>query len=145
MTTARFQIARHECIDLLESHVVGRLCVIDSEYPLAFPVNYRVVRAEQEVSVIVQAAPSAAIARYEGPASIEVDQIDLATGTAWSLIARGRLSRVLGAHDLPPTEPLVSTGRTQWIRLDVVAISGRRFRVKDVPTGIGWVPATADD
>ena len=55
-------LSKHECMDLLTSDSVGRLCIIDHDYPLAFPVNYRVTETAGLVRIVVRSTPRAAIA-----------------------------------------------------------------------------------
>jgi len=138
----RFELPRWESLDLLETQTVGRLCVIENGCPLAFPINFRVARDLDDIRIVFRTVPHAAVARYEGPASLEVDSIDAATRTAWSVIARGRLRRVLGQHELPDPRPLITEGRYQWVVLDVAAISGRRFISKPASDGftVEWQP-----
>lgn len=127
MGATRYELPDWETLELLDRETVGRLCVIEFGYPLAFPINYRIVREGEHTQVVFRADRHAAVARYEGPASFEVDQIDKERQTAWSVMVRGTLRRVVGQHELPDTLPLVTEGRDQWVVLDVTAISGRRF------------------
>jgi hypothetical protein len=128
MAATPYELPRHECVELAEAQTVGRLCIIDHGYPLAFPVNYRVTRKEGgAVSIVVRVSPSAAIGKYEGPASFEVDQIDLDNVRAWSVMVRGAFRNSRIDDQLPDTNPLVTEGRYQWKVLDVTAVSGRRF------------------
>ena len=142
MSASRFDIPEWECVELLESETVGRLCVLVSYYPMAFPINYRVVRDGSNVRVVFRGAPHAAVAQYDGPASMEVDQIDAAHANAWSVIVRGALHKVFGQHELPDTFPLLE-GRYQWMVLEVSAISGRRFVSAPSFDGrsVDWHPA----
>ncbi|MEY2414963.1 MAG: hypothetical protein QOH53_297, partial [Ilumatobacteraceae bacterium] len=41
MGATQFEAPQWESVGWLESETVGRLCVIDFGYPLAFPINYR--------------------------------------------------------------------------------------------------------
>jgi nitroimidazol reductase NimA-like FMN-containing flavoprotein (pyridoxamine 5'-phosphate oxidase superfamily) len=143
MGTSRFEVPQWECLELLKSETVGRLCVVEHDYPLAFPINYRVVGTAEATRVVYRTAPRAAVGRYEGPASLEIDQIDPRGLDAWSVIVRGTLRGVRDNEVLPDTRPLVSDGRDQWMSLNVCAISGRRFT--SVPANDGfsveWQPA----
>jgi uncharacterized protein len=143
MGASRLELPRWESIDLLASETVGRLCVIDGGYPLAFPINYRVVHTADGTDIAFRTAPQTAIARYEGLAALEVDQIDSERRNAWSVIVRGTLRRVHGAHDLPDTRPLLTVGRTQWMALHVTGVSGRRFVSRPAADGfiVEWQPA----
>jgi hypothetical protein len=138
-----FELPRHECIELLNSQRVGRLCIVERGYPLAFPVNYRVVNADGAVNIVVRALPRAAIGTYEGPASFEVDHIDLDRVSAWSLILRGQLRHATSDDHLPDTQPLVTEGRYRWRVLAVTAISGRRFAGTgdDAGFSVDWQPS----
>lgn len=129
MNPSHVVLMRHEAMELLRRHDVGRLCVVDGEYPIAVPVNYRLHSDGDIQIVVIQTAATATIARATGNASLEVDHIDLAAGTAWSVIARGVLKHAYGDHGLPGTDPVVTADRDQWLALEIVALSGRRFNV----------------
>jgi hypothetical protein len=137
MGATRHELPQWESLELLRRQTVGRLCVLEHGYPLAYPMNYRVVGDGDGVSIVFRANPHAAVASCEGAASIEVDHLDMVERSAWSVMARGRLRRVVGAHELPDTDPLVTEGRFQWLVLDVEAVSGRRFT--GVPVADGFV------
>ena len=145
MGATRFEMTERESIELLQQETVGRLCVIEFGYPLAFPVNYRVMETAGVLRIVVRSTPRAAIARYEGPASFEVDHTDPDRLNAWSVIVRGQLKRGLGNEELPDTYPLLTEGRFQWIVLEVTAISGRRFTSAPVDGGFyaDWEPAAS--
>ena len=83
-------------------------------------------RGADEVQFVFRTGSTSLLAAYDGPASVEVDEINEAQGRAWSVIARGVLRRVVGTHDLPDTVPWID-GKSQWMVLTVTAISGRRF------------------
>ncbi|MET0911546.1 MAG: pyridoxamine 5'-phosphate oxidase family protein [Ilumatobacteraceae bacterium] len=127
MGATHHHLPRHECLALLESDSVGRLCIIDHGYPLAFPVNYRVVHDAAGERIVFRTSPDASLARYEGPSSLEVDSISPDRREAWSVMVHGGLRRPHGEADLPDTHPLIGERRDQWLVLDVAAISGRRF------------------
>src|SRR3954451_8301771 len=77
MGATPYELPRYQCIELANRQTVGRLCIVEHGYPLAFPVNYRLVHTDGADSIVVRASPRAAIGTYEGPASFEVDQIDV--------------------------------------------------------------------
>lgn len=135
MSVQRFEIPVWECYDLLGGRNVGRLCVIDHGYPLAFPINYRMAGGDPGPSIVLRTSPHTIIARHEGPVSLEVDDIDEAQRTAWSVIARGLLRRVSGPHQLPDPEPWLDDGRHTWLVLEVNAVSGRRFEGRPGSSG----------
>ena len=127
MGATRFDAPQWESVAWLESETVGRLCVVELGYPLAFPINYRLLRDGDAIRLVFRAAAHSAVGRYQGPASLEVDRIDTSRHNAWSVIARGELRVAIGQTDLPDTYPLLTEGRDRWKVLQVSSISGRRF------------------
>lgn len=140
MGAERCELTTWQSFDLVRSRGIGRLCIIDHGCPLAIPMNYSVTNNDGEIRFIVRTAPETLIGRYEGPASIEIDEIDLEHGSAWSVIARGAVQRVIGAQGCPDPGPLVTDGRHTWLTLTVSSISGRRFTVSAAPSGysVDW-------
>jgi hypothetical protein len=131
----RFELPKWECFSLLRNEGIGRLCIVDHGYPVAFPVNYSMQGVDDSISAVVRTAPGTVMGQYEGLASLEVDHIDLTAGTAWSVIVRGNLHRVVGTHQLPDPEPMLTEGRDRWVELVPTAVTGRRFTVKVSPDG----------
>ena len=142
MSATRIELPDWESLELLGLTTVGRLCIVDHGYPLAFPLNYRLLH--NPTRIVFRTNPSSALARYEGLASLEVDHIDLLTPSAWSIIVRGKLRRVVDQHELADTHPLVTTGRFHWIVLDATSISGRRFtaETREDAFTVEWQPMT---
>jgi uncharacterized protein len=132
---SRSVIPAWECYRLLEQHRVGRLAIIEAGYPVSIPVSYRLSGTPAGQRIVFRTAPSAIIAQYEGRASLEVDHIDEQAKSAWSVIARGTLHRLFGDGTVPDPQPWLIEGRDQWLALEVVAVSGRRFVGR--PTGEG--------
>lgn len=125
-----------DCLDLLGGHHFGRICVVDGGYPLAFPITYRLMRRDAAVEIVIRTASHTAMARHDGHASLEIDEVDEVHGRAWSVIARGTLQRVVGSHQLlEDPRPFVDEGRHTWLVLHVEAMSGRRFARTEQDTG----------
>ena len=140
MNTTHVELPDWESLQLLGLTTIGRLCIIDHGYPLAFPLNYRLLH--DPTRIVFRTNPSSAMGTYEGPASLEVDHIDLLAPSAWSIIVRGTLRRVVEHDELADTHPLVATGRFRWIVFDVARISGRRFTAdaRDDAFTVEWQP-----
>jgi hypothetical protein len=140
MIATATELPTWECLTLLAQTPVGRLCIIDGECPIALPVNFRVDPDAVHRHLVVRTAPSTVLARYEGPCALEADHIDLASGRAWSVLVRGKLRRVVGPHSLVDPEPLLGSSRTQWLDVEIEAISGRRFTVHSTDDGytVDW-------
>jgi len=143
MPATAYELPHHECVDLANGQTVGRLCIIDHGYPLAFPVNYRLACSDEAVNIVVRVSPRATIGSYVGAASFEIDQIDVDRVSAWSVIVRGQLRSSRGDDHLPETFPMITEGRYQWKVLEAAAISGRRFsgRVETGCFSVDWQPS----
>ena len=127
MSAHRSELPEWECLSLVRQEVVGRVCLIDHGCPLAFPVKYRLIGEGADAHIVIRTSPTALIGRYDGPASFEVDHVDLEARVAWSVILRGHLRAVTGGHGLPDPQPLVTDSRHRWMLPEATAITGRRF------------------
>ena len=125
-----FELTSWESLDRIREQPVGRICILEHGVPIAFPVNYRVAGDPPECRIVMRTAPATAVGRYDGSASLEVDDIDLGSGRAWSVIVRGQLRPMLGEDPPADPRPLVTAGRTRWMMLTADVISGRRFVVR---------------
>jgi nitroimidazol reductase NimA-like FMN-containing flavoprotein (pyridoxamine 5'-phosphate oxidase superfamily) len=121
-----------ECRELLATADVGRLAVVHGGYPEVFPVNYTMVRGR----VVIRTDPGAKLAhaRFER-VCFEVDELDLAHKTGWSVLVRGVVHE-LGAGDRDGEElELAAAGIGPWaggvkahvLVVTPVSITGRRI------------------
>lgn len=121
-----------ECIGLLGAHQIGRLCVIDDAYPVAFPVNYRVAPNDDgTVAIVVRTRPGNLLDRDQVRAGFEIDGIDGMTETGWSVVVRGVLHQAEtspSATSATSWDPRPWVGpRDSWLVLTPVTITGRRL------------------
>jgi uncharacterized protein len=126
------ELDRNECIRLLSSHSLGRLCVVENEYPVAFPVNYRVVVDTMDhVIIVLRARHGSVLDRPKEKVSFQVDGIDPISQTGWSVLARGQLQDAL-AEEAPGwlqfwnPHPWVGD-RFSWLYIETVLLTGRRL------------------
>ncbi len=121
-------MAMWECHQFLGRHTIGRVCVLSGEYPVALPVNYRFVTRETIApSVLLRTRPGNLISQALGPASFEVDEIDIDNRRATSVIVRGRLCKAARWTGLPDPYPWLTDERDEWLAIEAEEISGRRF------------------
>jgi nitroimidazol reductase NimA-like FMN-containing flavoprotein (pyridoxamine 5'-phosphate oxidase superfamily) len=133
--TAEIEIlSEEECLDLLRSHRVGRIALTDQDQPLIFPVNY----AADDRAVVFRTAPGmkltgSAMARV----AFEIDEVDTAAGTAWSVMVQGMAYEITDALDRLSeglralvVEPMAPGERRHWVAVIRREISGRRFRLR---------------
>ena len=131
----RADLPTWECLDLVGASSVGRLCFLDGDTPIAYPVSFKLHRGDASSSIVMRTGPASLVARYAGPASFEVDEIDVEARTAWSVLMRGAVRRSHEPAELPVPEPWIADGRHVWLLLDINSVSGRRFVARDTTDG----------
>ena len=95
-----------ECVRLFGSQTVARLCVLEDDFPVAFPVNYRLMVEDTENVVFVIRTRADGILDQPGRnVSFQIDGVNPVTQRGWSVLARGVL------HEDN------SEGARQWLRL----------------------------
>lgn len=117
----------------LAEHRIGRLAIVIGGEPDIFPVNY-VVDGSSVVFRTAEGSKLLAVSLGERMA-FQVDEWTHEGAT--SVLAHGTPRRIEGAErdevaalDL---EPWVPTFKERWVRLEVDAIAGRRFRFGEQP------------
>jgi len=118
------------CWAHLGSRRVGRLAVSASNRPDIFPVNYVI----DDGAVVVQTAPGfkLAAAILGSGVAFEVDDIDEATHSGWSVVVHGTAKEVEALEDLLAAEdlniePWADGAKNHFIRIEVEEITGRRI------------------
>lgn len=116
------------CLALLATRSVGRLAVDDGRGPTILPVNYRLERGA--IVVRTSAGTKLDAAQQRARVAFEVDDVDEATGTGWSVVVRGRLVEMLDPYDrdqvlATPPMPFAAGARDHVVALLSSGISGR--------------------
>ena len=123
-------LPEEECRDLLSRAEVGRLAVTVAALPAIFPVNYAVL--DGDVIFLTGEGTKLRAAADEAVVAFEIDEIDSATRTGWSVLVVGVAAEV---HD-PAVLARVATlgllpwapgGRSHVVRLRTELVSGRRI------------------
>jgi nitroimidazol reductase NimA-like FMN-containing flavoprotein (pyridoxamine 5'-phosphate oxidase superfamily) len=120
------------CRSLLAQEDVGRIAFVDHEgYPVVLPVNYR-VHDERIVfrtgeGLKLQSIPLRRVA-------FEIDRIDPAGPTGWSLLVRGFAREVTTAVGEPyeslrsgPLAPWAGGPKEHWVAVEIHSITGRQI------------------
>jgi hypothetical protein len=138
------EVPRWEALDLLRSTSIGRVCIVDHGWPVALPMNFRVIGDVHDFGIVLRAAGGSSVGGYVGPASLEADEIRLDRGTAWSVIVRGELRPATRTDDLPDPSPMLQD-RHEWLLLEPASMSARRFTVETAHDGfsVEWSVAPA--
>lgn len=125
------ELSSEECRQLLADHHVGRLAVVVGGQPIIFPVNYvfdgeRVVFRTDD-GLKLRHAPLRRVA-------FEIDGIDEAAGTGWSVVVQGstyEITRAVDRHSEElrrlPVAPFAPGEKAHWIEILPLEISGRRI------------------
>jgi nitroimidazol reductase NimA-like FMN-containing flavoprotein (pyridoxamine 5'-phosphate oxidase superfamily) len=125
------ELSRDECHKLLAEHHVGRLAVVVGGRPLIFPVNYvydgeRVVFRTDE-GLKLRHAPLRRVA-------FEIDAVDEAAGTGWSVLVQGstyEISRAIDQYSEElrrlPVTPFAPGEKAHWIEIVPTEITGRQI------------------
>jgi uncharacterized protein len=131
-------IPTDECYRLLGTHEFGRIGVVADHYPLILPVNYRldgttvVIRTHQ--GTILDSAEHANV-------TFEVDEIDRASRSGWSVLLRATAEEVGEEHraelvartQATGLEPWAPGDKGHWIRLIAHEVTGRRIVPGELP------------
>ncbi|GAB3589173.1 pyridoxamine 5'-phosphate oxidase family protein [Angustibacter peucedani] len=131
------ELHQHECWALVRGTAVGRLAVVLGDGPEIFPVNHVVDHG----SVVFRTAAGTKLDAANGRrVAYEVDGIDVSTGTAWSVVLKGRAHSLVALHDVVdsfglPLEAWQVGPKPVFVRVVVDTITGRRFTPRWVTTG----------
>jgi uncharacterized protein len=123
-----------ECRGLLAERHLGRLAVPDFGGPVIFPVNYVF---DQDL-VVFRTDPGSKLdaATELESVAFEVDAVDEATRTGWSVVVRGTLAEITDPDDLArlrdlPLYPWAPGEKSRYVRVRPRTITGRRIRIPD--------------
>lgn len=125
------ELSFEECFTLLSQEVVGRLVYVDDHGPVALPVNYAL---DSETIVFRIEAGSKARA-LQGPVAFEVDQIDHAERSGWSVLVRGTCHEV-DIEQVPALlhritshfpRPWAAGQHNSWVSLVPASVTGRQL------------------
>jgi uncharacterized protein len=127
------ELAKSECFDRLTEAPLGRIAVVDDLGPAIFPVNFvfdrsMVVFRTDEGSKLDAACRGSRVA-------FEVDGIDLATRTGWSVLVRGEAVEVTNPAevqrlaDVAP-QPWAPGAKAHFVRILPAAVTGRQISAR---------------
>jgi nitroimidazol reductase NimA-like FMN-containing flavoprotein (pyridoxamine 5'-phosphate oxidase superfamily) len=125
-------IFRDECFELLAGRDYGRLGLVDGGQPVVLPINYaldgerivfRTGGGSGKFDALVRGAPAA----------LEIDEIDPATHSGWSVLATGRVSEVRSTLERERLRrecsllPWAPGDRSHWMVMPATRVTGRRI------------------
>jgi nitroimidazol reductase NimA-like FMN-containing flavoprotein (pyridoxamine 5'-phosphate oxidase superfamily) len=124
MDTGHFtRLSGDECRHLVRGHSVGRVCWLSAEGLQVLPVTYAVAG---EI-IIFRADPQSVLSELAGRVRVafEVDDIDVATATGWSVLVRGDAAARTRDDEFPLPVPWAPGSRTLTVAITPLAYSGR--------------------
>lgn len=129
------ELERGECIRLLALTTFGRLAVSPSDWrtpPVIRPVTYVFDRSSQ--SIVFRSARGSKFTALllSGQAAFEIDGIEPATETGWSVVVQGPIEEIENAAEIDRLErlglhPWAPGEKPHWIRIRANVVSGRRI------------------
>ena len=137
------ELTRSECFDLLARELMGRLAFVDERGPIVLPVNFVLDRH----MVVFRAEEGAKLdaASRGSRVAFEVDGIEAATHTGWSVVVRGEAVEVTDPAELArlrelPLYPWAPGAKDRYVRILPATLTGRRISVSDGPSTRGGQP-----
>lgn len=125
-------IPREECLRLLATAPIGRVAVADfGTAPLVVPVNFAV----REGTVVFRSDYGSKFRLAvlgDHPVSFEVDAVDPARRSGWSVLVQGRAREVTEPERLR-LEPWAPGSKSHWVQIEPETVSGRRIRLAPLP------------
>jgi nitroimidazol reductase NimA-like FMN-containing flavoprotein (pyridoxamine 5'-phosphate oxidase superfamily) len=126
------ELSYADCLGLLRAGQVGRLAFLADDWPVVFPVNYRLVEASERTWIAVRTRPGNVIDRAPLKVAFQVDGVDPIRRAGWAVLARGTLHHVdADAADFRARfdpEPWIMAERDAWLVVDPFLVTGRRLR-----------------
>ncbi len=124
------ELTKGECFGLLAREQLGRVAVVDDLGPAVFPVNFvldrhMVVFRTDEGTKLDAAIRGSRVA-------FEIDGIDAAARTGWSVVVRGEAVEVTDPAELArlrklPLRPWAPGAKSRYVRILPAKLTGRRI------------------
>jgi nitroimidazol reductase NimA-like FMN-containing flavoprotein (pyridoxamine 5'-phosphate oxidase superfamily) len=126
------ELSIEACLALLRASVVGRLCFVTKEWPVAIPVNYRLVEASGRRWLAVRTRPGNLVDQAPVKVAFEIDGVDPVHRSGWSVLVRGTLHRVdpdaAAFRERFDPDPWIVAERESWLVVEPGVITGRELR-----------------
>jgi uncharacterized protein len=132
------ELGKQECFGLLAGQHLGRVVLVDDRGPLALPVNY-VVDYHTVLFRTGEGTKLEALGRG-GRVAFEVDGVEEATRTGWSVLVRGEAVEVTDPVELARARALplyawAPGAKGHYVRILPTVLTGRRIALpQDAPS-----------
>jgi nitroimidazol reductase NimA-like FMN-containing flavoprotein (pyridoxamine 5'-phosphate oxidase superfamily) len=125
------ELSRAECLRLLATAAIGRICYTRQALPAVEPVNF----ALQDGAIVIRTAAGGklAAATHRTVVAFQADDLDLVLRSGWSVTVVGRCEEVTDAGDVAGLDQLgleswAPGTRNHFIRILPGIVTGRRLR-----------------
>jgi uncharacterized protein len=131
------ELSREECLDMLAGHHFGRVAVVlHNGAPVIRPVNYVFDRPSQSVVFRTARGSKLHALLHAARATFEIDGIDDAARTGWSVIIEGATAEVNHPHEVGnlnrlELDPWAPGPKPHWVRIRARRVTGRRIMLAD--------------
>jgi uncharacterized protein len=123
-------LTRAECVELLHTKRIGRVALSMRALPVVLPVSYALLGSD----IVVRTGPGSKLeaALTGAVVGFEVDDIDEATGTGWSVLVQGAASvlddpAAIKAASQLQLRPWSRRATDRFVRITTVEVTGRRL------------------
>jgi nitroimidazol reductase NimA-like FMN-containing flavoprotein (pyridoxamine 5'-phosphate oxidase superfamily) len=121
---------RDACLALLAGRPVGRLVFTHRALPDVIPVNYQL--DGENLVIRLSSGSAAASATRDAVVAFEVDEIDFAARTGWSVTVVGRAHEITDSDERQRVQGLglmawVADVRDHYVAVAVEKVTGRRL------------------
>jgi hypothetical protein len=131
------ELTSSECFELLAREQVGRVAVTDDRGPVVFPVTFVLDRH----MVVFRTDEGTKLSAATGGSRVafEIDGIDAAARTGWSVVVRGEAVEVTDAGELArlrklPLAPWAPGAKGRYVRILPAKLAGRRIMRAAAPS-----------
>jgi hypothetical protein len=135
------ELSKQECFGLLAGQHLGRVVLVDDRGPLALPVNYLLDRH----TVLFRTGEGTKLEALGrgGRVAFEVDGVEEATRTGWSVLVRGEAVEVTDPVDLARVRalPLYAWApgtKGHYVRILPTVLTGRRIALPEDAPWTWW-------
>src|SRR6266508_1535785 len=131
------ELTKDECFSLLAGQHLGRVVLVDDRGPIALPVNFLL----DQHTVLFRSDEGTKLdaAVRGGRVASQIDGVDEATRTGWSVLVRGEATEITDPAELARVRklPLYSWApgaKTRYVRILPTVLTGRRIGLpEDAP------------
>jgi nitroimidazol reductase NimA-like FMN-containing flavoprotein (pyridoxamine 5'-phosphate oxidase superfamily) len=135
------ELTKQACFALLAQQRLGRVVLVDDRGPLALPVNF--LLDQHTVLFRTDEGSKLEVASRGGRVAFEVDGVEEATRTGWSLLIRGEAIEVTDPAELArvrrlPLYPWAPGAKSRYVRILPTVLTGRRIALAEDAPWTWW-------